>query len=86
MAAFYEEDEGDATDYSYGLEDSSDGETRPTVVLMGQKSESLKVVITVHRYDTSLPCNGNFRLHQADEQKCKNLLGSLCSLTRPTLE
>ncbi|VDM79521.1 unnamed protein product [Strongylus vulgaris] len=37
MAAFYEEDEGDATDYSYGLDDNSDGESRPTVVLMGQK-------------------------------------------------
>ncbi|EYC14739.1 hypothetical protein Y032_0039g128 [Ancylostoma ceylanicum] len=37
MSTFYEEDDGDATDYSYGLDDNSDGEARPTVVLMGQK-------------------------------------------------
>ena len=37
MAAFYDEDDGDAGDYSYGLDDGSDSETRPTVVLMGQK-------------------------------------------------
>ncbi|VDO24335.1 unnamed protein product [Haemonchus placei] len=37
MSSFYEEDDDDAGDYSYGLDDSNDGESRPTVVLMGQK-------------------------------------------------
>ncbi|KAK6057647.1 Gtr1/RagA G protein region [Cooperia oncophora] len=37
MSSFYDEDDDDAGDYSYGLDDSNDGEARPTVVLMGQK-------------------------------------------------
>ncbi|KAK5975919.1 hypothetical protein GCK32_006767 [Trichostrongylus colubriformis] len=37
MTMYYEEDDDDAGDYSYGLDDNNDDEARPTVVLMGQK-------------------------------------------------
>ncbi|VDM54930.1 unnamed protein product [Angiostrongylus costaricensis] len=38
MATFNEEEEDESVaDYSYGLDDGTDGEARPTVVLMGQK-------------------------------------------------
>ncbi|PIO65321.1 Gtr1/RagA G protein region [Teladorsagia circumcincta] len=51
MATFYEEDDDDAGDYSYGLDDSNDGEARPTVVLMGQKSAKEKDGEVVSPFD-----------------------------------